>query len=365
MSQDDGPVEPEPVKTGGGKVLEQSGLADPAGTNRANLEDAMKALTFAAGVLMATTALAETPVLTVYTYDSFVSDWGPGPAVEAAFEEVCACDLQLVGAGDGAELLARVKLEGARTDADLVLGLDTNLTAAAKETGLFSDHGVTADYAMPVAWDDATFVPYDWGYFAFVKNADLQSPADFKALGASDLKIVIQDPRSSTPGLGLLMWVKAAYGDEAPAIWEGLSDNIVTVTKGWSEAYGLFLEGEADMVLSYTTSPAYHLIAEEDASKAAAPMSEGHYMQIEVAGKLASTDQPELADQFLQFMVSDAFQSIIPTTNWMYPAVTPESGLPTGFETLISPEKSLLIPAAEAASLRDQALEEWLTALSK
>ena len=176
---------------------------------------------------------------------------------------------------------------------------------------------------------------------------------------------MIQDPRSSTPGLGLLMWVKDAYGDDAPAIWEGLADNIVTVTKGWSEAYGLFLEGEADMVLSYTTSPAYHLIAEEDDSKTAALFDEGHYMQVEVAGKLAGSDQPELADQFLQFMVSDAFQSAIPTTNWMYPAVTPAEGLPKGFETLIQPGKALLLSAEDAAALRDPALAEWLDALSR
>ena len=72
----------------------------------------------AAGLLAATPAIAQdTPVLTVYTYDSFVSDWGPGPAIETAFEEVCACDLQFVAAGDGAALLARVRLEGARSDA--------------------------------------------------------------------------------------------------------------------------------------------------------------------------------------------------------------------------------------------------------
>jgi thiamine transport system substrate-binding protein len=325
----------------------------------------MKHLAFAAGLLSATAAFAETPELTVYTYDSFVSDWGPGPAVEKAFEEVCGCDLKLVGAGDGAALLARVKLEGARSDADIVLGLDTNLTAAAAETGLFAPSGVRADYALPVSWEDPLFVPYDWGYFAFVHNADAAAPGDFKALAASDKKIVIQDPRSSTPGLGLLLWVKAAYGEDAPAIWEGLADNVVTVTKGWSEAYGMFLEGEADMVLSYTTSPAYHLIAEEDSSKAAAPFAEGHYMQVEVAGKLAATDQPELADQFLSFMVSDAFQSIIPTTNWMYPAVTPTAGLPEGFETLVTPEKSLLLPAADAAAVRDAALDEWLNALSR
>lgn len=325
----------------------------------------MKYLAFAAGVMTATATFAETPELTVYTYDSFVSDWGPGPVIEKAFEEVCGCDLKLVGAGDGAALLARVRLEGARSEADVVLGLDTNLTAAAMETGLFAPHSVTADYDLPMAWADDTFVPYDWGYFAFVHKADMVAPANFKALADSDLKIIIQDPRASTPGLGLLMWVKAAYGDEAPAIWSGLADNIVTVTKGWSEAYGLFLEGESDMVLSYTTSPAYHLIAEEDASKAAAAFDEGHYLQIEVAGKLAGSDQPELADRFLSFMVSEAFQSVIPTTNWMYPAVTPDAGLPDGFETLIQPGKALLVPAADAVALRDVALDEWLSALSQ
>ena len=329
----------------------------------------MKYLTFATATLAATaistSAWADTPELTVYTYDSFVSDWGPGPAIEKAFEETCGCDLKLVGLGDGAALLARLKLEGARTDADVVMGLDTSLIAAAKETGLFADTEVEAQYALPVEWNDPVFAAYDWGYFAFVHNKDLTPPANFKALGESDLKIVIQDPRSSTPGLGLLMWVKAAYGDEAPAIWDAMADNVVTVTKGWSEAYGLFLEGEADMVLSYTTSPAYHLIAEEDDGKAAAAFDEGHYMQIEVVGKLAGSDQPELADQFLNFMVSDVAQTILPTTNWMYPAVTPAAGLPKGFETLTVPEKALLTPADEVPAIREEALAEWLKALSQ
>jgi len=313
----------------------------------------------------ATAAWANTPELTVYTYDSFVSDWGPGPQVEEAFEAVCSCDLKLIGIEDGAALLARIKLEGASSDADVVLGLDTNLVTAAKETGLFAEHSVTADYDLPIDWADPVFVPYDWGYFAFVHNADMAAPDSLQALADSDTKILIQDPRSSTPGLGLLMWVKAAYGEDAPAIWSGLSDNIVTVTKGWSEAYGLFLDGEADMVLSYTTSPAYHLIAEEDDSKAAALFSEGHYMQVEVAGKLAGSDQPELADQFLQFMVTDAFQSIIPTTNWMYPAVTPEGGLPDGLDTLATPGKSVLFSPDEAAAARDGAVGGWLDARSQ
>lgn len=327
----------------------------------------MKTKLLAAGLaVVAVPAMAETPVLTVLTYDSFTSEWGPGPAIEKAFEATCACDLQFVPAGDGAALLARVQLEGAASDADVVLGLDTNLTAAAAATGLFAPHGVTAPTALPVAFDDPLFLPFDWGWFAFVhdKTKVPAAPTSFDALAASDLKIVIQDPRSSTPGLGLLMWVKAAHGDRAAEVWAALADNIVTVTPGWSEAYGLFLEGEADMVLSYTTSPAYHLIAESDDTKAAALFEEGHYLQVEVAGKLAATDQPALADQFLGFMLTDAFQSVIPQTNWMYPAVTPAAGLPDGFDAF-RPAKSLLLSPEEAQAARDAALAEWQAALAK
>lgn len=311
-------------------------------------------------------ALAEVPVLTVLTYDSFVSEWGPGPAVEKAFEATCGCDLKFIGAGDGAALLARVRLEGAASDADVVLGLDTSLTVAAAATGLFAPHGLAAATDLPVAFDDPLFLPFDWGWFAFVydKTRLASAPTSFEALAASDLQIIIQDPRASTPGLGLLLWVKAAYGDRAGEVWAALADNIVTVTPGWSEAYGLFLAGEADMVLSYTTSPAYHLIAEGDATKAAALFDEGHYLQVEVAGKLAATDQPALADQFLAFMQSDAFQSVIPQTNWMYPAVTPAGGLPDGFDSF-RPARSLLMAPAEAMAVRDEALTEWQTALAR
>jgi thiamine transport system substrate-binding protein len=322
-----------------------------------------------AGFLLPTAAMAaDSPALTVYTYDSFVSDWGPGPKIEAAFEATCGCDLRFVSSGDGAALLARLLLEGDQTEADVVLGLDNNLTAKAADAGFFADSGLKdVAYDLPVGWDDPVFVPYDWGYFAFVydKTKVKDVPTDFEALAASNLKIVIEDPRSSTPGLGLLLWVKAAYGDRAKDIWAALADNIVTVTPGWSEAYGLFLGGEADMVLSYTTSPAYHLIVEQDDTKAAAPFTEGHYLQVEVAAKIASTDEPDLADRFLALMVSDAFQSVIPETNWMYPAVMPKGGINPGFDTLITPAKALLYPAGEAAKVRDGALAEWQAALSR
>ncbi len=324
----------------------------------------MKILTTAALLTLAGASWAQTNTLTVYTYDSFVTDWGPGPAIKAAFEETCDCTLEFVPAGDGAALLARVWLEGARTDADVVLGLDNSLMEPARDTGLFAPHaGIPAGLTLPVAWDDDIFLPYDWGYLAFVydNTSSIDVPANFEELAASDISIIIQDPRSSTPGLGLMFWVKAAYGTDAGTIWEGLSDNIVTVTKGWSEAYGMFLEGEADMVLSYTTSPAYHLIAEGDPTKSAAEFTEGHFMQIEVAAKLKNTDQNDLADAFLAFMTDEAFQSAIPQTNWMYPVTA--TALPDGFETLIQPNPVTLEPLT--VDYRKAAMDEWLAALSQ
>ncbi|MEO8242497.1 MAG: thiamine ABC transporter substrate binding subunit [bacterium] len=316
---------------------------------------------------LATMACADSPVLKVLTYDSFAAEWGPGPAIEKGFETTCACDLQFVTAGDGAAVLSRVKLEGAKSDVDVVLGLDTSLTENARQTGLFAAHGLTLANDLPVPFNDAEFVPFDWGWFAFVydKTKVATPPKSFTELAASDLKIVIEDPRSSTPGLGLVMWVKAAYGDKAREVWQSLAHNIVTVAPSWDEAYGLFLKGEADMALSYTTSPAYHLIAEQDDSKAAAAFTEGHYMQVEVAGMLKSSKQPDLARAFLTYLGSDAAQSVLPTTNWMYPAKTPVSGLPAGFETLIKPQRSLLLSSADAEALRQAAVEEWQDALAR
>jgi len=322
-----------------------------------------------AAALFVGAAQAETPTLTVYTYDSFVTDYGPGPVIEKAFEAECACDLRLVAAGDGAALLGRLRLEGARSEADVALGLDANLVAAAAATGLFAPHGVSAQTDVPGGWDDPLFLPYDWGWFAFVYDETrlANPPTSFAALldAPEDVTIVIQDPRTSTPGLGLLMWVKQIYGDEAESVWARLAPRIVTVTKGWWEAYSAFLEGEAMMALSYTTSPAYHLVVEGDATKKAALFDEGHYLQVEVAGKLAASRNPELADQFLAFMLSEGFQGAIATTNWMYPAVTPAAGLPEGFAGLPKPARSLMVAPADVPALRATALDEWRDALSR
>lgn len=307
------------------------------------------------------------PTLTVYTYDSFAADWGPGPAVKKAFEAQCECDLKFVALEDGVSLLNRLRMEGKNSAADVVVGLDNNLLQAAQQTGLFAPSDVdSSKLNVPGGWQDKTFVPYDYGYFAFVYNKEkLKNPP--KSLhelvdSSQNWKVIYEDPRTSTPGLGLLLWMQKVYGDQAPAAWQKLAKKTVTVTKGWSEAYGLFLKGEGDLVLSYTTSPAYHLIEEKKDSYAAANFSEGHYLQVEVAGKLKASKQPELAERFMQFMVSPAFQNAIPTGNWMYPVI--KTSLPAGFDQMTVPQTALQYSAEDVAKQRSNWIRAWQTAVS-
>jgi len=313
-------------------------------------------------------ALAAKDTLTVYTYDSFSAEWGPGPAIKKAFEAQCNCELKFVALEDGVSLLNRLRMEGKNSKADVVLGLDNNLLDAAEKTGLFAPSKVdTRDATVPGGWTNTTFIPYDYGWFAFVYNKTrLQNPPkSLKELVESDrpLKVIYEDPRTSTPGLGLLLWMQKVYGDKSPEAWQQLAKKTVTVTKGWSEAYGLFLKGESDMVLSYTTSPAYHLIEEKKDQYAAANFSEGHYLQVEVAGQLKASKQPELAHTFMQFVMTQPFQKTIATGNWMYPAT--RTALPEGFNTLTVPATSLQFSPQDVATQRSQWISAWQRAVSR
>ncbi|MFH1795721.1 MAG: thiamine ABC transporter substrate binding subunit [Pseudomonadota bacterium] len=325
-------------------------------------------------ILLATLALvspaAAEDKLTVYTYESFTAEWGPGPIVEKAFEAECGCDVEFVSVADGVALLNRVRLEGASGKADVVLGLDTNLTREASDTGLFAPHGLSpTDLTVPGGWTDTTFLPFDYGYFAVVYHSEALKtpPTSLKDLvdGDPEDKIVIQDPRTSTPGLSLVLWVKSVYGDKAGEAWAKLKGRVLTVTPGWSEAYGLFTKGEAPMVLSYTTSPAYHVIAEKTDRYKAAAFSEGHYMQIEVAGMTKKGAENPLSAKFLAFMTSPAFQDAIPETNWMFPAAKTSKPLNPAFDALVKPAKSLLFSSDEVAANRKAWVEEWTAAMSR
>ena len=307
--------------------------------------------------------------LTIYTYDSFISEWGPGPIIEKIFEEKHNTDIEFVAVDSAATLLNKVILEGNTSKADIVLGLDMNLFDLAEKSGLFSSNNINdinSSIYLPLKWESNKFVPYNYGYFSFVYNKEkLESPPKSmdELINSTNAKIVIQDPRTSTPGLGLLTWMKALYGDKAGDEWKKLNKKIISVTKGWTDAYyNFFMTGEADMVLSYTTSPAAHIMFEERYDIVASTFEEGNYITIEFAGILNNSKNKDLANKFLNFMLSEEFQSVIPSTNIMYP-VTKVKDLPKAFDNLKVP-KFIQIDPKEINKNKEKWIDEWINSYS-
>jgi len=309
------------------------------------------------------------PTLNVYTYDSFASSYGPGPKIKANFEKICGCVLNWVTADSSGGVLARVQLEGATTQADVVLGLDLNLMERARQTGLLAESGVdTGVVNLPGGWRDPVFVPFDHGYFAFVYDANrLANPPQSlqEVVDNPKLRVIYQDPRTSTPGLGLLLWMKAVYGDQAAEAWAKLATHTVTVTKSWYEGYSLFLKGEADVVLSYTTSPAYHVVAEGKTNYRAALAREGYYPQVEVAAMLKNAPNRALAQRFMRFVLEPGFQGEVATGNWMFPVVDQAQPLPAVFAELPQPTRVLTLPALRVQAQQRAWLAEWLEATTR
>jgi len=330
------------------------------------------ALLVCAGAFPGIASAADERTLTVYTYESFVAEWGPGPTIKAGFEQRCGdCTIDFVPLDSSAGILNRVQLEGASTRADVVLGLDTNLMAIAANTGLLAPSGVDTDaLTLPIDWTSDTFVPFDFGWFAFVYDTEAidDPPASLAELVADPTgpKIILQDPRTSTPGLGFLLWMKSVFGDEAGERWAELQPRILSTTKSWSEAYfTLFMNGEAPMVLSYSTSPAYHMAVDETDRYQAAAFEEGHYLQVEVAALLQGSDQLELGREFLTYLVSPEAQASIPLGNVMYPVAELGDELPAAFARLIEPTETLLFDPETVRDQRRAWIDEWLEASTR
>ena len=303
--------------------------------------------------------------ITIYTYDSFISEWGPGPIIEKIFEEKYNTDIEFVAVDSAATLLNKVILEGDSSKADVVLGLDMNLFDSAEQSGLFSSHNINdinSSINLPLKWESNKFVPYNYGYFSFVYNeANLKSPPRSmdELINSTKARIVIQDPRTSTPGLGLLTWMKALYGDKAGDEWKKLNKKIISVTKGWTDAYyNFFMSGEADMVLSYTTSPAAHIMFEDRYDIKSTVFEEGNYITIEFAGILNTSKNKDLANKFLTFIMSEEFQSVIPSTNIMYP-VTKIKNMPEAYDNIEVPN-FIQIDPKEINKNKEKWIDEWL-----
>lgn len=278
------------------------------------------------------------PELTIWTYDSFVSEWGPATQIADAFTSASGIKLRFVSKGDGGALLSSLLDTTKRPEADVVIGLDNNQLEKALASGLFAPLTLKnlAQVQKNLAVDPTKrLIPFDYGQFAFIwdSQSGIEAPASLEDLTSPKYrkKIIIMDPRTSTPGLGFLAWAQAVYKDGWKDYWKRLAPSILAMTPSWDTGYGLFTKGEAPLVLSYSTSPAYHKAYENTERYKSLQFKEGHPMEIEFAGVLSSSPNRDIAQKFVDFLISPECQAILPETQWMFPA-NAATKLPASFE---------------------------------
>ena len=264
------------------------------------------------------------PTVRVYASTSFISQWGPGPWLKSEFEKECQCRVEFHEAIDSYLLIQKIKSESLR-GVDVVLGFDgfdIELARQAlewKALDYIDDNGFDAGVRKM-----GEFVPYNYSQLALVYRASELSevPKSFSDLAKPIYKdqIALIDPRSSSLGMQFLLWGVAYYGEEqALELFKQLNSNIKLYASNWSAAYGLFREKQVKMVLSYITSPVYHRQEERNLDIQAASFLEGHPLQVEYLGVPAICKQCELANQFVQMLLSDVGQKIIMDKNYMFP----------------------------------------------
>lgn len=316
---------------------------------------------------VAETTKTEDSPLTVYAYDAFCGDWGPGPAIVEAFEQKTGIKVELVSAGDAIEMVNKVALEGDRSRADVIVGISDDI--AEKSYGFLESYEpeVLASISDEIEFDkEHRLNPFDYGTFAFVYDteAGITKPESLMDLTKPEYKgkVILIDPRTSSVGMGLLLWTYNVFGDEYLSWWEKMKDNALTIASGWSSAYGLFTEGEAPIVLSYTTSPVYHVLYEDTTRFQALVFDEGHEATIEGVGIMKTSDQKDQAKAFVDFLLTEG-QVDVAVANSMYPA-NDAVELPDAFDWAPKPEK--MFKSGQVGEEKTQELlQAWTDLMTK
>lgn len=307
------------------------------------------------------------PIVKIFTYASFSSKWGPGPVLEEIFEKECNCQIEFLEGSDSGILLQRLKIEGEKLGADLVIGLDQyDLQKAVVESNWRSLDFSTLeiDPQVKTALKNEYFVPYDWGVLTFITK----SKAGSEQTGAVSLdqlltpeyrqRIAMQDPRTSSVGLQFVMWILKTKGEEEGFKYlSQMMKQAHSFSPSWSTSYGLFKSGQADFVYSYTTSPLYNLIEEKNPNMKALEMVEPNPVQVEFVGIPTSCRQCELAEKFLNLMLSVQGQKIIMEKNYMLP-VLKKAAIGTPFEQVPVPFRLMDIQYPSVNEV-DRILKQW------
>ncbi|MBE3582500.1 MAG: thiamine ABC transporter substrate-binding protein [Limnochordaceae bacterium] len=324
------------------------------------------------------TAAAPTQQLVVYTYDSFVN-WGPAKEIQKRFQASHpGVELVWVAPGDSGTMFARLvgELQARRPTADVFVGLaDSDLPAAiAQQVFQPLDYRLLPnlkDVPARLLLDPGRrVVPLDHGFITLVYDSQV-IPPDRAPKTFADLlqpqwrkKIIAIDPAASSPGMAFLLWTIARFGDGPDgylAYWKQLAPNLLTIAGGWSEAYSMFEQGEAPMVVSYSTDMAYSYISNHSTRYRIATLDGQGYEQVELMGIVTGVDssRQRLAYEFLNFMLSTEVQALIPTTNWMFPANS-QAPLPPDFARYaVTPAQPVRLPAETVAAHREQWLRAW------
>ena len=269
------------------------------------------------------------------THDSFALS----EDVIAEFEESSGITLELVSGGDAGSMVAGAILAAGAPTADVIFGVDNTLVTRALEADVFEPYTAADTDALRPALADQTFegrvTPIDFGDVCiniddtWFEAAGITPPTTLDDLADpqyADL-LVVQDPGTSSPGLAFLLSTVSRYDEGWTDYWQRLLDNGVKIAGSWSDAYyGDFTfggGGDRPIVVSYATSPPAEIVyaeGEPPQAPSTSVMTDGCYRQIEYAGILAGTDEPEAAQQVIDWLLSPEVQADIPLNMFVFPA---------------------------------------------
>ncbi|MDA3948585.1 MAG: thiamine ABC transporter substrate-binding protein, partial [Spirochaeta sp.] len=299
-----------------------------------------------------------------FTYDAFPE--GLEELIATHLSDEYGVNVTMERLQDTGGLFNEVMLTRGEGAADLVVGLDNTYIGRALEEDLFQPYEPAAIDAVrsDLLLDSSNrLIPFDFGNI--VLNYDSEAlpdpPTTWDELLDPSLResIVLMNPATSSPGRNFLLLTIAEFGEEGYLdYWEALEPNILTITSGWSDGYGLYTQGEAPIVLSYETSPAFH-IAYEDTQRYRNLILDGvGYAQIEVMGILADAPNAENARRAVDFILSPAFQSEIALNQFMYP-VREDVELPEAFTQVERPTETVFIETDRVDENYERWLDEW------
>lgn len=273
-------------------------------------------------------SLEDSRKLVIYSYSSMTASWGAGPHLKELFEKKCKCVVEFVDVGEAGLLVQRLKLEGAGTRADVVMGIDQLSVREADQENLWLEIP-----KKDVSWhadlkQDETiqkhFIPYDWAPLTFIyREGEVVPPKKKEDLLSARFqnKISLMDPRTSSPGFVFLAWMMSKGTEGQTFLTRLLQTMKPLISPSWSTAYGLFKKKSAQLVFSYATSAVYHWIEDKDESYQPAVLDEPVPVQIEYSAIPKSCARCELAEEFIDFLLTPEAQEIVMTKNWMLPVV--------------------------------------------